>query len=240
MTHKLLILMTALVLAGFTSKTHANNQKNATPSATESVIKADSTSSATAKPLAEGLTKNEDGFIVATHDMLAKIDVARYRQYGLIAIETIDPFVVTADEKITLKDPETANDGLNGIRFEEWSDKEWLNNNYIRSVRLYIDAYNLGLVKDEALDKHKAALKGKFCICSIEPFVYGGAWIHIAFVNDTSFSLRAWVYSFVDGNNPATISGYDVRSVELIDKPLGLTTEELQDALKQSPYNTLW
>ena len=104
-------------------------------------------------------------------------------------------------------------------------------------MRLYIDACNLGLVKDEGLDKHKEALKGKFCICSIEPYVYGGAWVHIAFVNDTSFSLRFWVYSFVTDN---TISGYEVRSADLIDEPLDLTTDEVKDILKENPYNQLW
>ena len=221
------------MLAGCAGKTRTNNTQNTESSATENTAEVEPL---TAEQLAKGIIDNE-GIITAKPELLAKINVARYSQYGLTEIETLDPFVVLSNEKIVLKDPETANDGLNGIRFEEWGDKEWLNNNYIRSVRLYIDAYNLGLVKDEELDKHKAALKGKFCICSIEPYVYGGAWVHIAFVNDTSFSLRFWVYSFVTNN---TISGYEVRSADLIDKPLGLTTEEVKDILKQNPHNQLW
>ena len=234
MRHKLLILMTALVLAGCAGKTRTNNTQAAEPSATDTTVEVEPL---TAEQLAEGVITSEFGIVTASSELLAKIDVARYRQYGLTKIETLDPFVVLSNEKIVLKDPETANDGLNGIRFEEWGDKEWLNNNYIRSVRLYIDAYNLGLVKDEGLDKHKAALKGKFCICSIEPFMGGGAWMHIAFVDDTSFSLRFWVYSFVTDN---TISGYEVRSADLIDEPLGITPEEIKDILKQNPHNQLW
>ena len=234
MTHKLLILMTALVLAGCAGKTRTNNTQNTKSSATENTAEVEPL---TAEQLAEGVITSEFGILTASSELLAKIDVARYRQYGLTEIETLDPFVVLSNEKIILKDPETANDGLNGIRFENWGDKEWLNNNYIRSVRLYIDAYNLGLVKDEGLDKHKAALKGKFCICSIEPFMGGGAWMHIAFVDDTSFSLRFWVYSYVTDN---TISGYEVRSADLIDEPLGLTTEEIKEILKQNPHNQLW
>ena len=234
MTHKLLILMTALVLAGCAGKTRTNNTQTTEPSATENTAEVEPL---TAEQLAGGVITSEFGKVTASSELLAKIGVSRYRQYGLTEIETLDPFVVGSNEKIVLKDPETANDGLNGIRFEEWGDKEWLNNNYIRSVRLYLDAYNLGLVKDEGLDKHKAALKGKFCICSIEPYVYGGAWVHIAFVNDTSFSLRFWVYSFVTDN---TISGYEVHSADLIDEPLGLTTKEVKDILKKNPYNQLW
>ena len=237
MIHKLLILMTALVLAGCAGKTRTNNTQNTESSATENTAEVEPL---TAEQLAEGVITSEFGIVTASSELLAKIDVARYRQYGLTKIETLDPFVVLSNEKIILKDPETANDGLNGIRFENWGDKEWLNNNYIRSVRLYIDAYNLGLVKDEELDKHKAALKGKFCICSIEPFMGGGAWMHIAFVDDTSFSLRFWVYSFVNESDPAAIEGYDVRGSDLVDEPLGITPEEIKDILKQNPHNQLW
>lgn len=237
MIHKLLILMTALVLAGCAGKTRTNNTQNTESSATENTAEVEPL---TAEQLAEGVITSEFGIVTASSELLAKIDVARYRQYGLTKIETLDPFVVLSNEKIILKDPETANDGLNGIRFENWGDKEWLNNNYIRSVRLYIDAYNLGLVKDEELDKHKAALKGKFCICSIEPFMGGGAWMHIAFVDDTSFSLRFWVYSFVNEDNPIAIEGYDVRGSDLVDEPLGITPEEIKDILKQNPHNQLW
>ena len=237
MIHKLLILMTALVLAGCAGKTRTNNTQNTESSATENTAEVEPL---TAEQLAEGVITSEFGIVTASSELLAKIDVARYRQYGLTEIETLDPFVVLSNEKIILKDPETANDGLNGIRFENWGDKEWLNNNYIRSVRLYIDAYNLGLVKDEELDKHKAALKGKFCICSIEPFMGGGAWMHIAFVDDTSFSLRFWVYSFVNEDNPIAIEGYDVRGSDLVDEPLGITPEEIKDILKQNPHNQLW
>ena len=237
MTHKLLILMIALVLAGCAGKTRTNNTQSTEPSATDTTVEVEPL---TAEQLAEGVITSEFGIVTASSELLAKIDVARYRQYGLTEIETLDPFVVGSNEKIVLKDPETANDGLNGIRFEEWGDKEWLNNNYIRSVRLYIDAYNLGLVKDEELDKHKAALKGKFCICSIEPFMGGGAWMHIAFVDDTSFSLRFWVYSFVNESDPAAIEGYDVRGSDLVDEPLGLTTEEIKDILKENPHKQLW
>ena len=237
MIHKLLFLMTALVLAGCAGKTRTNNTQNTESSATENTAEVEPL---TAEQLAEGVITSEFGIVTASSELLAKIDVARYRQYGLTKIETLDPFVVLSNEKIILKDPETANDGLNGIRFENWGDKEWLNNNYIRSVRLYIDAYNLGLVKDEGLDKHKAALKGKFCICSIEPFMGGGAWMHIAFVDDTSFSLRFWVYSFVNEDNPIAIEGYDVRGSDLVDEPLGITPEEIKEILKQNPLNQLW
>ena len=86
MTHKLLILMTALVLAGCAGKTRTNNTQTAEPSANESTIAADSTA------LAEAF--RELGYEVGDPKLLAKIDVSRYRQYGLTKIDAIDPFVV--------------------------------------------------------------------------------------------------------------------------------------------------
>ena len=129
---------------------------------------------------------------------------------------------------------------MDSMVFASRSGAEWLNNNYIRSVRLYLDAYVLGLVKNEAFDKHKSAMKGKFIICQIEPFMGGGAWMHITFVDDTSFSLRFWVYSFVNESNPIAIEGYDVRGADLVDEPLGISPSELKDILKENPLNTLW
>lgn len=209
--HRLIILIAALAFVGCTGKTRTTKTQPSDDLAAE----VDSVS-------------------------LAKIDVARYSKYGLIEIESISPFVVVANEKFMLENRDGDYGGANALRFDGWDDEKWLNNNYIRSVRLYIDAYNLGLVKDEALDKHKEAMTGKFCICTIEPFAFGGAWMHIAFVEDPSFTLRFWVYSFIAEGDPVVIEGYDVRSAELIDEPLGITSDEIKEILKQNPHNTLW
>lgn len=209
--HRVIILIAALAFVGCTGKTRTTKTQ---PS--------------------DDLTTEVDSV------SLAKIDVARYSKYGLIEIESISPFVVVANEKFMLENRDGEYGGDNALRFDGWDDEKWLNNNYIRSVRLYIDAYNLGLVKDEALDKHKEALTGKFCICTIEPFAFGGAWMHIAFVEDPSFTLRFWVYSFITEGDPVVIEGYDVRSAELIDEPLGITSDEIKEILKQNPHNTLW
>ncbi|MBR2030927.1 MAG: hypothetical protein IKA04_01790, partial [Alistipes sp.] len=63
MTHKLLILMTALLLAGCVGKTRTNNTQTAEPSAAESTIAADSTA------LAEEF--RELGYEVADPNILA-------------------------------------------------------------------------------------------------------------------------------------------------------------------------
>ena len=224
MTHKFLILMTALAFAGAVGETRANST-TAEPTATESATEVEPF---TEKQLEKGITKDEYGTVKASSKLLAKTDIARYRKYGLTQIESLVPFVVGSNEKIILKNPDAVNGGLNNIRFDGWGEKEWLNNNYIRSVRLYIDAYLLDLVKNEAFDKRKSAMKGKFAIYEILPFPGGGAWLQIVFVKDTSFSLGFWVYSYVgDG-----IEGYDIRATDLFDKPLGITSKDLKEDLK--------
>ena len=49
----------------------------------------------------------------------------------------------------------TGGEALNDIRFEGWTKKEWADNDYIRAVRKYIDAYNRGEIKNPDLDEHK-------------------------------------------------------------------------------------
>ena len=67
---------------------------------------------------------------------------------------------------------EVANNGgketLNDIRFGGWTKKEWADNEYIRTVRKYIDAYNSGKIKDANLDVHKKYIQCKFVIADID------------------------------------------------------------------------
>ena len=55
----------------------------------------------------------------------------------------------------TTKDTENGQVPLNDIRFAGWTKKEWADNDYIRAVRKYIDAYNSGKIKNPDLDEHK-------------------------------------------------------------------------------------
>lgn len=50
----------------------------------------------------------------------------------------------------------TYRETLNDIRFAGWTSKEWADNEYIREVRRFIDAYNRGEFEDPYLDVDKA------------------------------------------------------------------------------------
>ena len=67
---------------------------------------------------------------------------------------------------------------LNDIRFDGWTKKEWADNEYIREVRKYIDAYLNGDVENPDLDAHKGYMQGKFIIADISPCLWGGAFIY--------------------------------------------------------------
>ena len=76
----------------------------------------------------------------------------------------------------------SAQENLNEIRFKGWTEKEWLDNDYIRELRKYINACSEGEIKDQTLLAHKEVLKSKFIVGHIEPATYG---VHLS----TSHSL---------------------------------------------------
>ena len=53
---------------------------------------------------------------------------------------------------------------LNDIRFAGWGNNEWVDNEYIRTLRNYLDEYNSGRIQDARLDEYKDYIKGKFVI----------------------------------------------------------------------------
>ena len=80
----------------------------------------------------------------------------------LIALCAIGGQVCVAQEpEQTYQEPETevadngVREALNDIRFAGWTSKEWADNDYIRAVRKFIDAYNNGEIEYPYLDEHK-------------------------------------------------------------------------------------
>ena len=44
---------------------------------------------------------------------------------------------------------------LNDIRLAGWGRNEWVDNEYIRTLRKYLDGYNSGKIEDVRLDEYK-------------------------------------------------------------------------------------
>lgn len=72
---------------------------------------------------------------------------------------------------------------LNDIRFEGWQRKDWLDNEYIRTLRGYLDDFHEGKIDNPALEPYKELVKSKFVIYYAEAFMLGGVLIYITFLD---------------------------------------------------------
>lgn len=133
----------------------------------------------------------------------------------------------------------SAQESLNDIRFKGWTEKEWIDNDYIRELRKYIDACSEGKIKDQTLLAHKEILKSKFIVRLIEPAIYGGVFVYFIFLDASHKVFYTQVYSYV---NPETkkVSSYEVRGVFLNEKETNYTRETLLNMVKKYPELKLW
>ena len=129
---------------------------------------------------------------------------------------------------------------LNEVRFENFtSNEDWLDNDYIRALRTYIDDFKSGKVKDPDLDKVKEKINGQFVVLNVEPFIMGGLFLVVAFLDSPNDVFTSWIYSDVD-QETKTVSGYEVRTVRLEEEKSELTKEEILEAVKEHPELKLW
>lgn len=129
--------------------------------------------------------------------------------------------------------------GLNDIRFANFTDKDWFDNEYIRCLRKYLDDYNSGKVKDVDLDPYKEKVRGKFVIGAVEPYLLGGLFIRIVFVDYPEDIFSSWVYSSVD-ERTETILDYSVHGISHDEGESGFTKEDIQQYLKENPEQKVW
>lgn len=141
------------------------------------------------------------------------------------------------DDKINIDT--TYCETLNDIRFDGWTSKEWADNEYIREVRRYINAYNKGEIDNSALDAYKGYMQGKFIIADIAPCLWGGAFIYFSFYDHPDKVFAAMVYSDVD-EKTRVVSNYECRSLTYEDLDLNITQEEIRQFLKESPEQKMW
>lgn len=127
--------------------------------------------------------------------------------------------------------------GLNGIRFNNWEEKDWYDNDYLRELRSYINAVDAGEIDDEVLGEYDELLSSKFIVVSIEPAIYGGVFIGFSFYDAPSMLFFAHVYSYVEEES---VIGYDVRGVIKHEEELDFTQEEFDAYLEEAPLANLW
>lgn len=160
---------------------------------------------------------------------------------SIVDNHTIDTssYTVASEDTVYEATEDETRETLNDIRFAGWTKKEWADNEYIREVRRYINAYNKGEIENSALDAHKGYMQGKFIIADISPCLWGGAFIYFSFYDYPDKVFSAMVYSDVD-EKTRVVSNYECRSLTYEDLDLNITQEEIRQFLKESPEQKMW
>lgn len=128
---------------------------------------------------------------------------------------------------------------LNDIRFNGWERSDWLDNEYIRTLREYLDDYNKGIVSNPALDPYREQIKGQFVIYDIDPYLLGGALIRITFLDMPDRIFSSWIYSYVD-EKKEIVESYEFRSISIEEETTGMTKEDILQAIKEIEGLKLW
>lgn len=147
--------------------------------------------------------------------------------------------VVNADSSQELEDVADNGKSLNDIRFANFTEKDWLDNEYIRELRKYIDSFLKGNVKNEALEPYRGDVKGKFVIENLQPYLLGGLFIQIIFIDKPENIFTAWVYSDVDEEKEKVLD-YSVRRLAIDEMKNDMTREQIFQMMKEHPELKLW
>lgn len=137
-----------------------------------------------------------------------------------------------ADSLIEQKTPDN-------IRFNNWSKKEWLDNEYIRTLRKYLDKYNNKEIHNENLDPFKEYVEGKFIVYDINPYLLGGVLLRIIFIDNPNRVFSCWIYSYVN-EQKGIIEDYELRFINIEEEKNDMTKEDILEAIKEEPLLKQW
>ena len=142
-----------------------------------------------------------------------------------------------ADEEVDKEVDSMPPSCLNDIRFGDWTEDDWCDNDNFRVRRKYFDACYNGDTNREELKEYKSILKSKFAIGLVSTHRMGGLCITIIFLDNTKKTFTIWAYSYVEDGK---VVGYDVRSIDIDDAPDGMTKEKILTFIKEYPEHKLW
>jgi hypothetical protein len=133
------------------------------------------------------------------------------------------------------------NKSLNDIRFGDWTDEDWCDNDYFRYLRKCFDNYykNEIIPDDVDLQPYKSVLSDKFYIGNVEPFIMGGLFITIGFLNTPQILYNAVIYSHVDMETE-TVTGFTLMNFSQSEQTTDLTRGQILKLIKEHPENKLW
>lgn len=164
--------------------------------------------------------------------------IDKYKKYGLtgIAQDSLQ-FVVESNEKLSPEVLKMEDVSLNDLRFYGWEDKDWQENNYIRSIRLFLDYFSSDMLDAKlveisewtAFEKYKDDLKGRFVVLDGTSHMLGGLEYYVGMIDNPKIVVSCWVYSFVSNDG---ISGYDIRHFDVQEYNEPVITQEEIEGLK--------
>ncbi|MBR4898294.1 MAG: hypothetical protein IKZ48_05865 [Prevotella sp.] len=127
---------------------------------------------------------------------------------------------------------------LNDIRFKDYEAKDWVDNEYIRTLRRYLDAFVGREIENKELEPYRQWLGGKFVIFDCEPCLGGGLYLRIVFYEHPDCLFNAWVYSDVDMKKEI-VTGYHVQYISM-GGIIDFTQEDIMEAINAHPENKFW
>lgn len=99
---------------------------------------------------------------------------------------SIDTMALQDEEADTTTISSTSR-SLNDIRFENWTEEGWYDNDYFRALHAYINDWREGKLEDgpdnEELEPYKSILKSKFVVTDAVPHPLGGMFVCIVFLD---------------------------------------------------------
>lgn len=125
-------------------------------------------------------------------------------------------------------------ESLNDIRFANFKDEDWYDNEYIWTLRGYLDEFSEGIIDDEVLEPYRTAVKGKFVIYEVEPALIGGMFIMFTFIDLPERVFSSVVYSVVD-EKTRQVSDYMVDGIQLTDIENNISKEEILRIVDERP-----
>lgn len=143
------------------------------------------------------------------------------------------------DRTLQITDTISTRKTLNDIRFKDWDRSDWLDNEYIRTLRKYLEDYNSGKVCNANLDPYKEQIKGQFVIYDITPYILGGAYIRITFLDMPNRVFSSWIYSEVN-EDKEIVESYEFRSISIEEETTDMTNKDILQAIKEMDGIKLW
>ena len=134
------------------------------------------------------------------------------------------------------------NKSLNEIRFGNWTEKDWYDNDYFQFLRKCIDDCLKGVENEntQLLQDYKSVIKGKFFIYDVEPYINGGLFITLGFLDKPEIVFQTVVYSYVN-EDTGKITDYRLRGgFRELEKTSDITKEDILQIIKEHPENKLW